>query len=1472
MRLFSTLAAVALALVAPSAASAATVTFDGSSGTDWHNAANWDTNTVPTAADDVVIPNPLTAIVSTADAAASQITHQGINLRVNGRQLTIGGGTSSFTGPVQLDPAGVIRLNGTTNWSAGAWFVSGSVALPAVVENAGTLNITGNVQMIDGAGSDGDLRNLVGGTINRTTTTGQADLVLSFDNDGVLNVQSGTLLLGGDANDGTGGATSNGDYNVGAGAVMAFGGATHALGAGASVVGAGTVKLEGGTLSPAAGANYAPGSTLLSGGVVSLAGPGTTGSITTDPEGGGRAGGGTLTVGGASTLSAATFVTFSGGGTTVFQGTLTTPGTVRVLGSTTIRLEGTTNCSGAFWSLGESAQPDAVVENAGTLNMTGCTGIFSGGGSQGVVRNLAGAALNRTSGSDTVNVSRLENAGTVNLGSGTLFSTNYTQTGGTTALASGTTLQSTSTALLQGGTLRGTGTVDVSVANTGGTIAPGASPGVLTIDGDYTQGAGGTLQTEIAGTTPGTQFDRPRRDRRRDARRHARDRERPRLLASAERYVPDPHRVRSHRHVRDADRLDERQSRLLRAGERRRRDAHRERGAGATGTTDARSARATPAAAERAHLGRWLPQHRRHARRQAARPGTARPQAGRTARDLHWGEPADAREPGPLLRRGRRHVPHRLPDGSPDREAVEAAQAQGERARGAGPDLKRALLPPWGRRGRRDVGRAPEAEWGEEVPGRVQRLVRREGRSRAAARQDQGRQGARDRDRRQAGHGQLRGSQALPERLEDRVTARLLLVCFVTALALAVPPGALAAQGVTLADGVARIEADPASPNPVEEVESEALPFISSRSSGASFARQETTVVDVPERLTIASLFELRGADNDFAYSELEWRFTVTAPAIEWKVTGSISDSVSGPGDVTQSVELAATDGSGSFFEHSDDEGATLAGSGTLGPGTYQLQIDGECAQNSGETCRADLDMVLELGVPAPPESPNPPVIFVPGFMGSKLFCGASELWPNLPLPQLSQLELARDGRTNAGCAAAGPAAGQLVETALSSDIYASTVAFLRDLHPEGFHLYAWDWRKNPEEAVAGLDALIDQVRPPDGKVVLMAHSMGGLVVRSYVEDPARAAKVARAVTVATPYWGSPKTLFPFVYGVEAPGLSALDAVFDNDELRAFARHLQGLFFLWPSARYGPWLSIEGRANPLTQGAQLDFVEERGGNRSLLATALGAHAVRLDELRTNGVDYQTVVGSGIHTVGGIEIKSMPLSGIPGIPDLDLVSVDWVNGDGTVPLTSAVAATPAVRRHFVCGISHVPLPGRSSVTSRLRPFLLDGDPIASLPVSGVLCEPSGFALSLYALGGGLFASQAAGGDSMRWGRFTIRDFHDYGPRLTVEDVIVKSSNIGAARIAIDIGRRGAAGVPRRLGLMDLLPLEISEAARAAPLLPARWSDLTTMTVAYGHGLAVSPLHLATAYASLANGGLKVTPRSSRATRGRARRTG
>ena len=112
--------------------------------------------------------------------------------------------------------------------------------------------------------------------------------------------------------------------------------------------------------------------------------------------------------------------------------------------------------------------------------------------------------------------------------------------------------------------------------------------------------------------------------------------------------------------------------------------------------------------------------------------------------------------------------------------------------------------------------------------------------------------------------------------------------------------------------------------------------------------------------------------------------------------------------------------------------------------------------------------------------------------------------------------------------------------------------------------------------------------------------------------------------------------------------------------------------------------------------------------------------------------------------------------------------------------------------------------------------------------------------------------------MRWGRFTIRDFHDYGPHLTVEDVIVKSSNIGTARLAVERGGAAQKAFLGRLGMLEASPVELTEAGRTEPLLPERWSELSTMTISYGHGIAVTPLHLASAYATLLNGGLRVQP--------------
>jgi cell division protein FtsI (penicillin-binding protein 3) len=112
--------------------------------------------------------------------------------------------------------------------------------------------------------------------------------------------------------------------------------------------------------------------------------------------------------------------------------------------------------------------------------------------------------------------------------------------------------------------------------------------------------------------------------------------------------------------------------------------------------------------------------------------------------------------------------------------------------------------------------------------------------------------------------------------------------------------------------------------------------------------------------------------------------------------------------------------------------------------------------------------------------------------------------------------------------------------------------------------------------------------------------------------------------------------------------------------------------------------------------------------------------------------------------------------------------------------------------------------------------------------------------------------------MRWGRFTIRDFRDYGPRLSVAEVLIKSSNIGTARIVELVGAERQQQFLKALGFFEATSVELAEAPTGRPIVPKKWPEITMFTVSYGHGLSASPLHLAAAYATVANGGQRVAP--------------
>jgi cell division protein FtsI (penicillin-binding protein 3) len=108
--------------------------------------------------------------------------------------------------------------------------------------------------------------------------------------------------------------------------------------------------------------------------------------------------------------------------------------------------------------------------------------------------------------------------------------------------------------------------------------------------------------------------------------------------------------------------------------------------------------------------------------------------------------------------------------------------------------------------------------------------------------------------------------------------------------------------------------------------------------------------------------------------------------------------------------------------------------------------------------------------------------------------------------------------------------------------------------------------------------------------------------------------------------------------------------------------------------------------------------------------------------------------------------------------------------------------------------------------------------------------------------------------IRAARFTITDYKPKNRWLSVPEIFMYSSNIGTALMAMQIGTKGQQAFMKALGLTQPARIELGEVG--APLLPERWSDISTLTISYGHGMSVSPIQVATAVSSIVNGGVLV----------------
>ncbi len=159
------------------------------------------------------------------------------------------------------------------------------------------------------------------------------------------------------------------------------------------------------------------------------------------------------------------------------------------------------------------------------------------------------------------------------------------------------------------------------------------------------------------------------------------------------------------------------------------------------------------------------------------------------------------------------------------------------------------------------------------------------------------------------------------------------------------------------------------------------------------------------------------------------------------------------------------------------------------------------------------------------------------------------------------------------------------------------------------------------------------------------------------------------------------------------------------------------------------------------------------------------------------------------------------------------------------------------------------PGRGSADTRFNRATLGVYEMGS--VFKVFTTAMALDSGVTSLKGGYDASRP-----IKVSRYTISDYHAKNRWLSVPEIFMYSSNIGAAKMALDVGPERQRAFLERLGMLSPVALELPELGH--PQAPAQWKDLAAMTIAFGHGLSITPMHLASGVAAIVNGGTRIEP--------------
>jgi cell division protein FtsI (penicillin-binding protein 3) len=261
--------------------------------------------------------------------------------------------------------------------------------------------------------------------------------------------------------------------------------------------------------------------------------------------------------------------------------------------------------------------------------------------------------------------------------------------------------------------------------------------------------------------------------------------------------------------------------------------------------------------------------------------------------------------------------------------------------------------------------------------------------------------------------------------------------------------------------------------------------------------------------------------------------------------------------------------------------------------------------------------------------------------------------------------------------------------------------------------------------------------------------------------------------------------------------------------------------------------------------------------------------------------FYPVGATASHVVGLVDVDNRGLAGIEKFidnnPQLTMMNPQTETGGETVAVSLDVGVQHVLREELVNAISLYKAKAASGIVMDVHTGEIVA--LASLPdfdphrrqeaLDKNRINRIGF--GVYELGSifkaftvaGVLDSGLANVNSVYdatspiyFGRFSINDFHGKRRPLTVTESFIYSSNIASAKMAMHMGVPAHRAFLKKLGFLDPVFTELGPSA--APIVPKNWKKLNTMTIAFGHGLSVTPLQLATATLPLVNGGHAIPP--------------